>query len=364
MPDATEALKSITPKKRMQYHQSFMSTMSVCQLRAMFRYQLGIRRPPSAYLHVGSAVDASVTQDLQNKIDTGELLKRQDAVDIAAATFEAKESSDPFEVELSEKKEGISKDAAKAEALDKSVSLAGLHYDKAAPVIQPKYVQRSFAIDMDGWLRKRAKQLHTDGDKQQSLDAAKILHAEGAAMNSAARIGTDFAGAIDIIEETTVPVRDELRNVHIPQWMRAEGFVDGGFKKEIVIRDTKTSKRSPSEDSADDSNQLVSYGLATLVLDKKLPDATVLDYLVRTPKRHDLNYVPRSSTVTMDDINVFLFRFARAIHSWHVATKTGAFMPANTDDWHCSESFCGYWDMCPAAKRPHTVAVPKLVQIG
>jgi hypothetical protein len=347
MTDALKELASITPKRRQQFHQSFLSMLSVCQLRAMFRYQLGIRRPPSAYLHVGSAVDASVTQDLQSKIDTGELLRRQDAIDIAAATFEAKESLDPFEVELSEKKDGISKQAAKAEALDKSVSLAGLHYDKAAPKIQPKYVQRSFAIDMDSWLRKRAKQLHADGDKEPNLDAAKILHAEGAAMNSAARIGTDFAGAIDIIEQ--------YGNDNVSE------SVDQNI---LVIRDTKTSKRSPSEDSAEDSNQLVSYGLATLVLDKKLPDATVLDYLVRTPKRHDLNYVPRSSTVTMDDINVFLFRFARAIHSWHVACKTGAFLPANTDDWHCSESYCGYWSMCPAAKRPHTVAVSKLVQIG
>jgi hypothetical protein len=346
MSDVAEALKSITPKKRLQIHQSFMGTLGICQLRTMFRYKLGIRRPPSAYLHVGSAVDASVTQDLQNKIDTGELLKRQDAVDIAAATFEAKEASDPFELEVSEKADGISKAVAKGEAIDKSVELAGLHYDKAAPVIQPKFVQRRFAIDMDGWLRTRAKQLHAAGDREQDLDAAKILHAEGAAMNSAARIGIDFAGEQDIVEVIQPPETIETD---------ATG---------LVIRDTKTSKRSPSQDAAEDSNQLVAYGLASLVLDKKLPNMTVLDYLVRTPKRHDLNYVPRQSIVSMDDVNVFLFRFARAIHSWNVACKTGAFLPANPDDWHCSEAMCGYWSMCPAAKRPHTVAVPKLVQIG
>jgi hypothetical protein len=348
MTNVAEELKSITPKKRRQYHQSFMNMIGVCQIRAHFRYNLGIRRPPSAYLHVGSAVDASVTQDLQNKINTGELLKRQDAIDIAAATFEAKEASEPFELELSEKKEGISKEAAKGEALDKSVSLAGLHYDKAAPVIQPKYVQRAFAIDMDGWLRKRAKQLHADADDQADSDAAKILHAEAAAMNSAARLGTDFAGAIDIVESKT---RGEVyKNENVDP-----AFADK--PEEIVVRDTKTSKRSPSEDSAEDSTQLVAYSLATLVLDKKLPSATVLDYLVRTPKRHDLNYVPRASTVTMDDVNMFLFRFARAIHSWHVACKSGAFLPANTDDWRCSAEYCGYASMCPAFKRPKTVQV-------
>jgi len=346
MSDAVEALKSITPRKRQQFHQSFMATLNVCQLRAMFRYKLGIRRPPLAYLYVGSAVDASVTQDLQHKINTGELMKRQDVIDVAASTFESKESAEPFELDLEEKKQGISKDAAKGEALDKSVALAGLHYDQAAPVIQSKYVARRFSIDMDSWLRKRAKQLHKAGDEEADSDAAKILHAEAAAMNSAARIGTDFAGEIDVVEIIPPPEKFDTT---------ATG---------LVVRDTKTSKRTPSEDSAEDSTQLVSYSLATLVLDKKLPDGVVLDYLVRTDKRHDLKYVPRTSTVSMDDINVFLFRFSRAVHAWATACKTGAFLPANTDDWHCSERFCGYWDLCPAAKRPKSMAVGNLVQIG
>jgi len=352
MSDVVKELASITPRKREQFHQSFMATLNVCQLQAMFRFKLGIRRPPSAYLHVGSAVDASVTSDLQNKIDTGELLKRQDAIDIAAATFESKESADPFELELSEKKEKVSKAEATAKALDKSVSLAGLHYDRVAPKLKPSHVQRKFAINMDAWLRNRAKQLHADADEENDADAAKILHSEAAAMNSAARIGTDFTGAIDVVET----------------WTRREVYSDidpfVADKPEIIhIRDTKTSKRTPSEDSAEDSTQLVSYSLATLVLDKKLPDAVALDYLVRTPKRHELNYVPRETTCSMDDLNVFLFRFARAVHAWHTACKTGAFLPANEDDWHCSEAFCGYWGMCPAARRPKSTAVSQLVQI-
>lgn len=336
MPDVTSQIKSITPKVREQIHQSFMNMLGVCQLRTMYRYKLGIRRPPAAFMHVGSAVDASVTQDLQNKITTGELLKRSDCIDVAASTFEAREEAEPFELDPEEKKEGISKEKAKGEAKDKTVDLAGLHYDKAAPVIQPKHVARKFSINMDLWLRHRAKQLHADADKEQSLDAAKVLHTEAAAMNSAARVGMDFVGEIDIVEESKT---DPLFPI-------------------LSVRDTKTSGKSPTSDAAEDSNQLVTYALATLIFDKKLPDKVVLDYLVRTPARHDLKYVPRESVVTMDDVNILLFRFARAVHSWHVACKTGSFLPANADDWHCSEKFCGYWDVCPAAKRP------KLVQIG
>lgn len=341
MTDATSALKSITPKKREQIHQSFMNMLGVCQLRTMFRYKLGIRRPPAAFMHVGTAVDASVTADLEHKINTGELLKRSDCIDVAATVFESREEAEPFELDPDEKAEGLTKEKAKGEAKDKSVDLAGLHYDQAAPKIKPKHVARKFSINMDGWLRKRAKQLHADGDGEVNLDAAKILHAEAAAMNSAARVGMDFAGEIDVVEEY-------------------ESGVDGGFSFGTVmnVRDTKTSGKSPTKDAAEDSNQLVTYSLATLVLDNRLPDSVVLDYLVRTPARHDLKHVPRESKVTMDDINILLFRFARAVHSWHVACKTGSFLPANADDWHCSEKFCGYWSMCPAAKRP------TLVQIG
>jgi hypothetical protein len=346
MSDTAKALASITPKKREQIHQSFMNMLGVCQLRTMFRYKLGIRRPPAAFMHVGTAVDASVTKDLQNKIDTGELLKRQDAIDIAASTFEEREKKEPFELDPEEKKEGISKDVAKGEAKDKSVALAGLHYDKAAPVIQPKHVARKFSIKMDDWLRMRAKQLHGDADRETNPDAAKILHAEGAAMNSAARIGMDFAGEIDVVEE--------IHSVSLENQITSHSSL-------LVVRDTKTTTKSPSADAAEDSNQLVTYGLACLVLDKKIPNKTVLDYLVRTPKRFDLKHVPRESTCTMDDINVLLFRFARAVHSWHTACKTGSFLPANSDDWHCSERFCGYWDLCPAAKRPKLIQITKEV---
>ena len=123
MPDAAEALKSITPKKRTQFHQSFMSTLSVCQLRAMFRYQLGIRRPPAAYLHVGTAVDRSVGANLQTKIDTGELLKRSDAIGVAEATFDQVETKDPFELEPKDKREGKSKEQLKTDAKEKALDL-------------------------------------------------------------------------------------------------------------------------------------------------------------------------------------------------------------------------------------------------
>lgn len=339
MTDAAAALASITPKKREQLHISGINMLSECGKRFEFRYILGIRRPPASFMHIGTAVDISVATNLQNKIDTDELMPRPDAVDLASATFDNVESRMPFELDPDEKRQGKSKDAVLGEAKDKTVALAGLHYDKAAPELVPTRVQRKFSISMDKWLRERAKQLHASAEDP-SLDryAAKILDSEARALNAAARQGMDCAGEQDIVE----------------------AHVNG----QLVIRDTKTSGKSPTKSLmdgntqpgiADDSDQLTMYAMASKVFDNKLPDLMVLDYLVYTPARHDTKYVPTKTTRNLDDINVFLNRFANAVHAY----KRGIFVPAKADWWGCSEKYCGYWDMCPYAKRPKLIQITK-----
>ncbi len=349
MTDATKALASITPKQREQLHISGINMLNECGKRFEFRYVLGIRRPPAVFMHIGTAVDESVSRDLQHKIDTQELLKRDDAIEIASATFDQRQAKEPIELEADQ--EGQSVEQVLGEAKDKTVALAGLHYDKAAPIIQATHVQRKFSIDMDGWLRKRAKALHASGDANQDKYAASILHSEAKALNAASRAGLDLAGEQDIVEEKAMPV----------------GYHD--IMGHLTIRDTKTSGKSPTKSLmdgntqpgiADDSDQLTTYALASLVLDNKLPDLMVLDYLVYTPARHDTKYVPTKTTRTMEDLNVFLNRFANAVHAY----RRGIFVPAKADWWGCSEKYCGYWNMCPYAKRPHQMAVTKpLVQI-
>jgi hypothetical protein len=341
MADATQALKSITPKKREQLHVSGINMLSECGKRFEFRYILGIRRPPAVFMHIGTAVDQSVASDLQHKIDTGELLKRDDAIGIASAKFDERQSKEPIEMESDEKAEGKSVEAVLGEAKDKTVALAGLHYDQAAPIIHAKFVQRGFSINMDKWLRQRAKELHAAGDQQGDKYAASILHSEARALNAAASKGLDCAGEQDIVEEV------------IP---------DPNEAGDLVLRDTKTSGKSPTKSLmdgnkypgiADDSDQLTTYAMASLVLDGKLPDLMALDYLVYTPARHDTKYVVTKTTRNMEDINVFLNRFANAVHAY----RRGIFVPAKADWWGCSQKYCGYWDMCPYSKKPHQVVI-------
>jgi len=349
MTDASALLKGITPKKREQLHISSVNMLSECGKRFEFRYVLGIRRPPAVFMHIGTAVDASVSRDLQNKIDTGELLKGADAVEIAAETFKARQEAEPIELEVDEKAEGKSVTQVLGDAQDKTVALAGLHYDSAAPVIHATKVQRKFSIDMDRWLRQRAKALHAAGDKEQGKSAASILHSEARALNAAARIGLDCAGEQDIVEE-------QIFRSDLPEGVAADAM------PLLHIRDTKTSGKSPTKSLmdgnkqpgiADDSDQLTTYAMASLVLDGKLPDAMFLDYLVYTPARHETKYVPTKTVRDMSDVNVFLNRFANAVHAY----KRGIFVPAKADWWGCSQKYCGYWDMCPYAKRPKFIQI-------
>lgn len=344
MTDATRALKSITPKKREQLHISAINMLEECGKRFEFRYVLGIRRPPAVFMHVGTAVDKTVAEDLGHKIKTGELMKRKDVVDLAASTLEGEQKRIPIELDPDDKRDGKTVETVIEEAREKSMALASLHWKEAAPIIQASHVQRKFSIDMDTWLRKRAKQLHDEGEKVDDKFRAKLLHSEAAALNAASRVGLDLAGEQDVVE--TIIADPE-------KFPLLEGTLPTG----LVIRDTKTSGKSPTKSYmdgnqnggiADDSDQLTTYALASLVLDGRLPNLMALDYLVYTPARHDTKYVPTKTTRDMNDVNTFLNRFSNAVHAY----RRGIFVPAKADWWGCSETYCGYWSMCPYAKRP------------
>jgi hypothetical protein len=330
-------------KKRQQLHQSGLNMLSVCGLQFQYRYIEGIKRPPNAFLLVGKACDESATQNLQHKIDHHELLQRNEALGVAETAFDQEQSKQPIELDPDEKREGRSLELVLGEARDKSINLSGLHYDQAAPGLHPKLVRRRFSIDMDGFLRARARVLHTRADLVPDPASGRVLHLQASKLNAAARDGMDFAGEIDLQEGYGAPER--LLS---------------------SVRDLKTSSKSPTKslmdgaDSpgiADDSDQLTGYALAHKVLEGRLPDIMALDYLVQTAggetRKPQLKYVITKTQRNQADLDTFLNRFANAVQ----AMRTGMFVPAPATDWRCSEKFCGFWNQCPMAKRP------KLVQI-
>lgn len=118
------------------------------------------------------------------------------------------------------------------------------------------------------------------------------------------------------------------------------------------IRDTKTSGKSPNKSTAETSLQLTTYALAVRQHDGAAPEKVVLDYLVRTPKRHDTKLVQLESRRTDADFPHLLERVYQASR----VLESGLFTPAPLDAWWCSRTWCGYWDRCKYAARPVSVA--------
>lgn len=121
-----------------------------------------------------------------------------------------------------------------------------------------------------------------------------------------------------------------------------------------AVRDTKTSKKSPSADEADNSLQLTTYSMALKVVDGAAPEKVWLDYLIytKTPKLVQLE----SKRQDPDYEHVL-----RRIYNAYDCIEKGVFVPAGLDHWACSEKWCGYWQTCPYARHPLTVSVPAAV---
>ena len=119
------SIEEITPKAKLrrQIHVSGINMANDCGQRFLFRYILGIKSPPNAFLLVGKSTDESVTRDLDHKIETGELLQRDDVLEISAAKFEQEQKNEPIELEPEEAKAGKSLEQVLGEAKDKAISL-------------------------------------------------------------------------------------------------------------------------------------------------------------------------------------------------------------------------------------------------
>lgn len=119
--------------------------------------------------------------------------------------------------------------------------------------------------------------------------------------------------------------------------IKLKGFIDvvqeGG-----IIRDTKTTAKTPNQDTADKSMQLTAYSLAYRTLTGEEETGLVLDYLVNTkvPK-----VVPLKTQRSKDDIARFIYITSQITK----AIQSGIFYP-NPDNFMCSEENCGFWHEC------------------
>ena len=319
-------LASITPKVRKQLHQSGLEMLSKCGIQFEFRYLKGMKRKPNAFLICGTATDAAVTTDLNHKIETGELEQEDVLLDIARDRIEHHPEKDDIELEEDETAGTVI-----AETKDKAVRLVKAHHGEIAPTIQPTHTARKFSINMDRWLRGKGKAIHEQAEQSDNPWLKRVLHQQAAHLNAAARDGFDFVGEQDVVEKS---------------------------ETSLVIRDTKTSKKSPNQDVADQSNQLSAYALASQVLDGKLPDSLKLDYLIDLKKSTKTMTI---ETVRDDESTMaYLNRLVNGITS----IRSGVFVPAPDQAWWCAQKWCAYFNLCPHVKHQVTTVGSGLVQIA
>lgn len=188
-----------------QYHQSELQTFLKCGKQWEFRYVQGRRTPPKAALTVGSSVDAGVTRNLAQKVQSGTDLSLADVLDVYSTDFDIRAK----ETEWGEDQPGAQKDMG--------ASLLKLHHETFAPRIQPATVQETFIVETDaGFNVGGTLDLTEVGGIIADTKTAKTKYDEDAAFRALQPAMYDFA-------------YEALR-----------GEKSTGFRYDILIKPTKT----------------------------------------------------------------------------------------------------------------------------
>lgn len=219
-----------------------------------------------------------------HKAATSSLLRKMETGALPSAEEARDVAAETFDgewlsgVRLDEEESAQGADRVRGDSKDFAVDLAAFHVTAVAPPINPVGVERKITV--------------------QPKDSDLVVH-----------------GTIDLIDAQ--PAGE-------------------------VIRDLKTSTKSPSKDKAHKSQQLTMYGMIRAAEVGRLPASYQLDYLVRTPARQEKKHVPLETTRGPADVAALVRRINAAVE----AVKRGAFVPAPPDAWQCSPRFCEFFDTC------------------
>ena len=256
-------------------HVSQMNTLFMCGEKFRRIYLNGEFVPSNKDLIIGSAVHKPAEKNLIAKVETGILLPVDTVKDIARDAFETEWKSKEIYIDDDDRTRGVS--VVKGEAIDMTVSLAELHSINVAPLINP-----SKAIE---------------NERPHGVERKFRI-------NTNEQFSHDIAGQIDVEE-------------------------DRG------IRDLKTAGANKAQSMADNLLQLTCYSIAFFVLNKRMPEYTNIDMLVKSkvPK-----YVYGQSVRTQAHFDVFLARFKACCD----AIDHGIFAPADSGHWCCSPEWCGF----------------------
>lgn len=154
---------------RPKYSQSELKTFLKCGKMWEFRYLKGLKKPPSTALTLGSSVDAAVTVNLTQKIESGSDLSAEEVLDTFSQDFEQRKA----ETDWGDDDPGAQKDMG--------VQLVKTHHAEAAPQIQPESVQERFTLETDaGYDLEGVMDLTEKGGVIVDVKTSRIAYGENA----------------------------------------------------------------------------------------------------------------------------------------------------------------------------------------
>jgi hypothetical protein len=137
-----------------QLHVSMLDMAARCGIQLQRRYgaRFGIGDkeeiiPPSIALITGIVNHTTAEKNLSNKMETGSLLSLENIKDMARDEFEGLWQGGLMLTDT----ESVNIKKTHAEAIDKTIALAGLHHTEFAPEVNPVALEEKFVIELEGY---------------------------------------------------------------------------------------------------------------------------------------------------------------------------------------------------------------------
>jgi hypothetical protein len=230
----------------------------------------------------------------------------EEAKDLAADVYarEIENAESDFILDPKDEEAGLTIEQVEGREKDNAIGMAAHYVEEVAPTINPIAVERRIAVDLKGTPWR-------------------------------------LSGVPDIVEEQTPEVVNPVQVTKTKELITPTGEEIGTTLR--IIRDTKTKVKAPSATEADTSDQLSFYALLDKLDTGKVPDAMVLDHVVRTPggkKTKPKVYTKRQYTTRTDDDLRNLYRKLNVVTE---AIEKEVYLPAPQGSWWCSKRMCQFW---------------------
>lgn len=121
---------------------SSLQTFLRCAKQWEYAYVYEFKRPPSLRMIIGTSAHAAEEINFKQKIDTGEDISLEHAVDLFSTAFD----SAVAEAETQPEDEKETKGAAK----DSGIKTLGVYHTEVAPSIEPLWVEHEGLVHVDG----------------------------------------------------------------------------------------------------------------------------------------------------------------------------------------------------------------------